>query len=795
MYVFTKTVSKVLYTVFDDLSTIFSKFICGGAALDLLGKRYFVCLALIFLAFSRISFEYSGVKILVVFTLALGIFALILKKIDRKNKNLNIMLCLSLVAACVGVLNTGVLLYGNAVKIEKYVGERHIYGYVASVEQRENFLSEHIVHIESIDGERVSIEAPLVTDFASELTTGDFFECDVQISRLEDYDEIEYLRSSEPAEYPLICTVSENEEILYPESEFRVRIWLSSLGAKLSAILRVALGSENGALANALLLGNREMLRTSVLRDFKRAGVYHMLALSGLHVAILVGMLDALLKKLYISKRLRIAMSTLLCLFYVALTGFLLSACRAMLMLFITYLSFNLRRRSDALTSLFLGVSVIVLVSPSSVLDTGLMLSFLSTLGIICSSEIKKKINIFGKIKIQNGFLSFALDLFRYIAYLFLTSWCVFVATLPIIAEKFGEVSLATFFSNLFMGTFCEAFMITAIFTLLFCRVPLLCTAFSRVAIMLGTLMTDITSAISNVRGVVLSLEYPGTDYIVWLLFIFSAVLLAIKIPKKQLIGLPSVAFICIMCVGIAAFEYGRGDRVRAEFLLGDTLVLSSSEGVYICDASDGRKGALYDGIARAKENCFTEIDGVILTHYHSWQVVSLAAAADSFVLHSVYMPMPQNSTEGLVMRALVRVLSEERDVRVYLYEAGNDLEILSGELTVSDRFYIAGKANPGYAFSYRYGDSRITVVEPRYFDTYFESSGAFADEIEHSNTLIFGSDGNACLEDFEIYGRLLPECEIYFTDFDTFAFSDYEAYLGERKIYFNTVYKKYDLK
>ncbi len=763
--------------------------------MDLLGKRYFVCLALIFLAFSRISFKYSGVKILVVFALVLGIFALILKKLSRKNKNLNIMLCLSLVAACVGVLNTGALLYGNAVKAEKYVGERRIYGYVVSVEQRENYLGEHIVHIESIDGERVSIDAPLVTDFASDLERGDFFECNATIARLVDYDEIEYLRSSEPAEYPLICTVSENEEILYPETEFRVRLWLSSLGARLSAILRVNLGSENGALANALLLGNREMLRTSVLRDFKRSGVYHMLALSGMHVSILVGLLEAVLKRLYVPKKYRIAMCTVLCLFYVALTGFLLSACRAMLMLFVTYLSFNLRRRSDALTSLFLGVSVIVLVSPSSVLDTGLMLSFLSTLGIICASEIRKKIVIFGKIEFKNAFLSLAFDFIREVSSLLLTSWCVFVATLPIITEKFGEVSLATFFTNLFMGTVCEAFMIAAIFTLLFCRVPFLCAMLSRVAGVLGSLMINIASKISDIRGVMLSLEYPSADILVWLLFIFSAVLLAIKIPKKRLIGLPSLAFVCIMCISIIAFECGRVDVVRAEFLLGDTLVLSSSEGVYICDASNGRKSALYDGIAKAKENCFTEIDGVILTHYHSWQVVSLAAVADSYALHSVYMPMPQNSTEGLVMRALVRVLSEERDVKVYLYEAGDDIGILSGELTVSDRFYTAGRTSPGYAFSYRYGEGRISVVEPRYFGTYFEESGAFDVQISDSDVLIFGSDGKEPEASFEIYERLKKDCEVYYTDFDTFALSDYEAYLGDRKIYFNTVYKKYDLK
>lgn len=717
------------------------------------------------------------------------------KNIRRKNVNLSRLSALALAAAALGALNTEAYLAESERHAEMMLGEHEIYAYVLSVESKQNFMTEHIIRVESLDGEPVEVTAVFVTDFSSELMRGDAFSCRVTVSRFSEYEDAEYLRCGDAHQYPVVCLLSSASEIADLGVTDTPRLALASLNSKLSATLRARLGKYAGSLASALLLGNRHLLYDDVLRDFKRAGIYHMLALSGLHVAILIGIVDRLLALIRTPRGARMLICLALCFFYVALTGFLLSACRAMLMLAVAYLAFWLRRRADTMTALFFGVSLIVLISPVSVLDLGLLLSFLSTLGIVCATLIKDKIGYFERIKNASRVADRLRNALKSLVFALLSSWCVFVATLPVVAYYFGEVSLATFFSNLFMGSICEIFMIVSLAALALPFSSAVCGIAIRLACAIGEAMTDIAAAISAIDGIMLSLRYPLAGIIVSLLFVSSVILLAVRLKRRWLTILPSIFAVVAICISASVFQYSRSDSVSAEFVLGDALVLSSSDGVYICDASNGRGGAFYSAIEIAREGCFTEIDGVVLTHYHNQHVISMQRLADRYMIRSVYVPMPQNEYEGLVMSAMVRTMTEERGIPVYIYEPNEPIDLLGGELVVSNRFFISGKANPGYAMSYSHADDRVTLAEPLYFGTYFEESHAFDSYIDESDILIFGSDGGSYSESFEIFGRLSRECEVYFADHATFALSDWEKYIDDMTIYFNTVYKKYELK
>lgn len=759
--------------------------------MELFGKRYFFFAGLIFLAFSGLSFYFSGIKIFVVFSVALLIFALILKKNGRSGQNLRTAVLLFLALAALGTANTGRLLLLNRVRVEKYTGVHEVRAYVLEVEYDYPYGGEYLVRAEKIDGEGTLMDLVFVTSSETELARGDIFECEMILLPLGEYEDYELLRNGDESSYPLCATVSSGAEINYLEREWRLRTFFFDLNADLSARLRVKLGPSAGPLASALLLGNRELLDASVLRDFRRAGVYHMLALSGMHVALLVGALELFLKRLGAGRKIRIAVCAALCLAYVALTGFLLSACRAMLMLFMLYLSFVVKRVNDPLTSLVAAVSLIVLISPASVLDVGLALSFLSTFGIICATMIRAKLDFFKPDPRRDSLVK---RVIRRLAFAALSSLCVLVATLPVLASVFGEVSLATFFTNLFMGTLCEIFMILAIFVLLTNPFPMLCDMLANIARDVGGAMTESAALISDIRGVVFSLSYPFVEAISWCLLISSLILLAVRLPKKRICAIPCALALVLVCTSAACFELSRAESVTSEFIAGDELVLSSAGGVYICDASDGNADSLTSAVRLAKENCFTEIDGVVLCRYRSKHAVTLKALAAKYKIRRVLAPMPQNKKEGALMRTLVDNLSTY-GVEVYIYENREAVSLLGGELVVSERGYSVGLASPGYALTYARGESRVTLIEPKFFTTYVSDSGQFDDYVAHSDVIIVGSDGGGIKENFELYGMLGEECEVYFADFDTFVLSDYADYLGKRKIYFDTRYKKIVLK
>jgi len=762
--------------------------------MNLLEKRYFILISLTFFVFLVASLIGSIVISLLLFLPLSLLLWLFLRGRFWENRSKRILCILLAGAALFGMLCGGAEQY-KVVKLgNTYSGRHTVEGYVLEDLASYDYMGQCAVRIERIDGRNVRFNALLVTDFASELERSESFECETVIVPFIEYEDHAFLRASSEYEYPLICRVESAEDMTYKEGDWRVQSMLSDLNAKLSAKLISTLGRENGSLASALLLGNRGLLADATLRDFKRAGVYHMLALSGMHVAILIGLLDAVLKRARASRILRASLLCFFSLFYIALTGFQLSACRAMLMLFVLQLSLILRARSDALTSLFASVSAICIISPASVLDIGLLLSFLSTLGVICSSIIKRKLFAKKAKSKKDGFWLAILGYIKGAALLLIDSLCVFILTLPVIMIYFGEVSLATFLSNLFMGAVCEIFMVLSIAVMLCPMGFFLISLLTRLTVTVGAFIGMIVNAISHIEGVMLSLRYPGTEVLVWGLFIAFTVLLAIKLERKILVLAPPAVFCVIFCINALLFGFSREGSVRAIFRYGDSLVLSDAKGVYLCDASSRAYTQLYEGALIAGEECHTEIDGVILTHYHKRHAVALQSLANRFMVRAVYLPKPQNGDEGEILSAIALTL-EKTGVPIYIFESNVPLSILGGELILSDRAFEQGRVQPRVAVSYAYGDSRITLLEGACFGTSLDEGGMLESCALQSDHLIIGSDGRKPDEEFELFRRLEKGTRVYFADRELFLASDFEAYMHEFEIYVDTFYKKYDLK
>lgn len=757
-------------------------------------KRIFIPIALILLGFLALGLRKNSIEIFLIFVIFLALFRIIAPRVGHKSKNLNAVCILALIAAILGVFVSGALVYKNERLIDTYSGEHTIGGYVSEVSGSYAHMSECVVRVEQVDGEMASFSAVLVTDFPSDLSLGDFFECTVKITPLEENGEYGYLKNTNYYDYPMLCVAKNESALVMKESQFRPTLVLADLNAAISSVFYSVMTQESASLASALLLGNRHLLEDDTLRDFKRAGVYHMLALSGLHIAILIGLFENFLRRrVYMMRGKRTVILTALSFFYLALTGFQLSACRSVIMLLILYLSYAVHTRRDSLTSLFAAVCVIAIISPSSLFDVGLQLSALSTFGIISASIIRRKLKFFTRPIFGYGILSKLKKLARGILYLGLCSVCVFVATLPIVSEYFGEVSLATFFTNLFMGGVCECFMIISLLALCLSGIPIIGVICGALAGLVGNIMLTLVSGISNIRGVMLSLEYPFMDILVWVVFVASLILFGVNLKRRIFVALPSAIFFVLLIVSVVLHNAIRDDFVRAEFVSGDSLILSSADGVYICDASDGRYGDLYDSICVAKENCFTEIDGVVLTHYHSYHSVSLARIANNYKLHSVFLPHPQNETEAIRFEEIYNSLSK-KGVAIYLFDALTPVSLLGGELVASPRAYTE-YSHPSVALSYSIGDSRISLVERPFFTSQLEDEDDINYLISQSDVVIFGSDGRAPDREFELFYKLKLGAEVVFAENEDMLLSDIEAYLCDFTVYTDAKYKKYDLK
>lgn len=147
-----------------------------------------------------------------------------------------------------------------------------------------------------------------------------------------------------------------------------------------------AFGREDFAVLSALTLGDKTHLTEPLRKRYSDAGVSHLLALSGLHLAILFGIYRVLVLSHCRRRGLYVAMSALgmaAVWGFVLLCGMPLSLLRAAVMFTVMQLCRCLRRDTSSVNNLALAALLLLLFSPQALMDVGFQLSFVATLCIL----------------------------------------------------------------------------------------------------------------------------------------------------------------------------------------------------------------------------------------------------------------------------------------------------------------------------------------------------------------------------------------------------------------------------
>lgn len=148
----------------------------------------------------------------------------------------------------------------------------------------------------------------------------------------------------------------------------------------LAARMDLIFGTDS-ALPKALLLGERESLPDEVTQHFSDAGISHLLSISGLHVALLAGALDGLLR-FFLSRNRRSVFMAGFLVCYCALLGFPAPVVRASLLMGLDRMRRISHRPYDPITSLAFAFLLILLVSPLSLFSISFQLSFCAVLAM-----------------------------------------------------------------------------------------------------------------------------------------------------------------------------------------------------------------------------------------------------------------------------------------------------------------------------------------------------------------------------------------------------------------------------
>lgn len=139
----------------------------------------------------------------------------------------------------------------------------------------------------------------------------------------------------------------------------------------------------------SLLLGDKSLLSSDTRQTLSNAGMAHILALSGMHVAIILSIVSFLLFPLcfFGKNSLRKILAVSILWIYVIFTGAAPSTVRAAIMATFIVGAFILQRKNSALNALMAAVLFILIWNPLFLWDIGLQLSFLCVVAILLFAE------------------------------------------------------------------------------------------------------------------------------------------------------------------------------------------------------------------------------------------------------------------------------------------------------------------------------------------------------------------------------------------------------------------------
>ncbi len=150
----------------------------------------------------------------------------------------------------------------------------------------------------------------------------------------------------------------------------------------LSHVLEENLPEKEASVMQTILLGEKEGLDRDLKALYQRNGIVHILAISGLHISMLGMGLYKLLRKCGVPMNLAAAVSMALMVFYCVMTGFSVSAVRAVLMFCLQMAAVLAKRTYDMLTALGIAAVLILLSQPLYLYHSGFVFSFGCVLGI-----------------------------------------------------------------------------------------------------------------------------------------------------------------------------------------------------------------------------------------------------------------------------------------------------------------------------------------------------------------------------------------------------------------------------
>ncbi len=238
-------------------------------------------------------------------------------------------------------------------------------------------------------------------------------------------------------------------EILQPNQSSGLDIAINNLRHAIGEDMRNGMPGPAGAVAAAMTIGETGPISNKINDELRDSGLYHILSISGFHLAVVTGLVFAALRILLSlipafalrvnTKKIAGLLALLAAFAYLALAGYPLPAQRSFIMVGFVFVAILCDRRGISLRSMCFAALFILIAFPDSLYSASFQLSFAATLAIVSlyeSCPLPRPQSLLGKAGAH------ALGILT-------TSLAASLATAPFIIYDFNRLSLLGIVSNM----------------------------------------------------------------------------------------------------------------------------------------------------------------------------------------------------------------------------------------------------------------------------------------------------------------------------------------------------------
>lgn len=241
----------------------------------------------------------------------------------------------------------------------------------------------------------------------AELKPGDKIVFSPQLNEIENKGNPEEFDYKKYLSYNLILSSdylkSDEWQLLETDHNINIRYrFLRFRTGLIKKLEELGLNNDELAVASALALGYKDSLSDEVRHAYSSSGAMHILAVSGLHVGIIYGIIVFLLSFVKIKKLnvFKVVLTIVLIWAYAALTGLSPSVCRAALMFSIIAAGKLQKHGSGSLNAVAASAFILLVINPLNLTNLGFQLSYVAVTGIILLYD-----NIYKLINVKNKFV------------------------------------------------------------------------------------------------------------------------------------------------------------------------------------------------------------------------------------------------------------------------------------------------------------------------------------------------------------------------------------------------------